>query len=209
MARSIGLTGRIGSGKTAVSRMLEKLGCYHIDADLVARALMEPGQPAWKAVVSEFGPNIVTADQHINRAALGGLVFADPEALRRLDLAVHPHVTVELERQLQAMEATTIAVVEAIKLVEAGLSSRLDALWVVVTPDDVACDRLVNGRGMTSDDAVRRLRAQAPVDDKLRLADEIIDNGGDVAATERQVVGAFDRFLKSVDSKVAPLHQHQ
>jgi len=67
----------------------------------------------------------------------------------------------------------------------------------------------VNGRGMTSDDAVRRLRAQAPVDDKLRLADEIIDNGGDVAATERQVVGAFDRFLKSVDSKVAPLHQHQ
>jgi len=133
MARSIGLTGRIGSGKTAVSRMLEKLGCYHIDADLVARALMEPGQPAWKAVVSEFGPNIVTADQHINRAALGGLVFADPEALRRLDLAVHPHVTVELERQLQAMEATTIAVVEAIKLVEAGLSSRLDALWVVVT----------------------------------------------------------------------------
>ena len=176
--------------------MLEALGCVRIDADLVARELMQPELPAWRAVVDRFGPSILLPDGRINRAALGAIVFADAAALLDLDRAVHPFVNARLDAMLAALPSETVAAIEAIKLIEAGFASHVDSLWLVVAPDEVAIARLVRGRGMIPAEAARRLAAQPAVESKRAIADVVIDNGGSVEATNRQVAAAFARLLQ-------------
>jgi dephospho-CoA kinase len=182
----IGLTGNIATGKSAVARMLAGSGAGVIDADKVAHEVMQPGGPAYEAVVDAFGPEIVSEEGCIDRAKLGAIVFRDPAALQRLESAVHPAVIVEVDSRItQAPEP--VVVVEAIKLIEAGMHLRCDTLWVVTAPRDLQIARLVDTRGLTEAEAALRVDAQPSQAEKAELADLVIVNDGDLGELRQKV----------------------
>lgn len=189
--RIIGLTGGIGSGKSTVLAGLVALGAEGIDADRVAHEVMAPNGPAYERIVQEFGRDILAADGRIDRARLGRLVFAEPAALARLEAIVHPAVGDELVRRVAATQAPVV-VIEAIKLLEAGLGRRLcDEVWVTRCARRQQIARLRAGRGMTEAEARRRLALQMPVRRMVAQADLVIDTGGTPAETHLQVVTAW------------------
>jgi dephospho-CoA kinase len=193
----IGLTGNIATGKSTVGALLVERGAFLVDADLVYRALIEPGQPGWQAVVDLFGPSIVAPDGRIARAALGAIVFADPAALRRLELATHPLVLAQVDDILRERNPA-VAVHEAIKLIESGSADRCDELWVVTAPRDVQIARLVASRGLTAEQAAQRIDAQPDPAAKVARADVVIVNDGDLAHLESQVEAAWRRVGASL-----------
>jgi dephospho-CoA kinase len=185
----IGLTGDIACGKSSVARMLADLGAAVIDADAVVHDLQRPGEAVHKSIVAEFGERILRPDGAIDRVRLGALVFADPAKLARLEVLTHPAVIEAVEARLREVAAPA-AVVEAIKLVEAGMHLRCDSLWVVTCPVEVQVERL-RGRGLDEAAIGARLAAQPDAAPKLALADVVIDNGGSLANTRRQVRKAW------------------
>jgi dephospho-CoA kinase len=190
----IGLTGNIGSGKSTVGAQLAQLGAFVVDADLVYRELIEPGQPGWRAVVELFGPDVVAADGWIDRRALGAIVFRDPAALARLEQATHPLVLARID-ELLARERPRLAVHEAIKLIESGGADRCDELWVVTAPRERRIERLVASRGLSHDEAALRVDAQPPQSEKVARADVVIPNDGDLAALRRRVEAEWRRVV--------------
>ncbi len=189
-AYRIGLTGNIATGKTTVGQMLVALGAELIDADEVAHTVMSPGGKAYAAVVAAFGPQILAADGTIDRRQLGSLVFSDSEALRRLESIVHPPVIREIEHRILASRASVV-VVEAIKLLESGAAAACDAVWVTNCPELLQLERLVEGRGLSREAALQRIRAQPPQTEKIAAADVVIDTAGTLAATRAQVTAAW------------------
>ena len=189
----IGLTGNIATGKSAVARMLASLGAAVIDADRVAHEVMEPGGAAYAAVVDAFGPEILNPGGTVDRRRLGDIVFRDPAALARLEAAVHPAVLLEVGRRIAAAEAGVV-VVEAIKLIEAGMHRAYDALWVVTAPREVQIERLVRERGMTHDEATLRVDAQPPQEEKAALADRVLVNDGTLAQLRARVEAAWEQL---------------
>lgn len=196
----VGLTGNIATGKTEVARVLDELGAYVIDADKVAHEVMRLGGPAYYAVIASFGPEILAADGTIDRGKLGAIVFADPAALGRLETAVHPATIAEVDRRIAAA-AAPVVVVEAIKLIEAGMHRGYDVLWVVTAPRSLQLARLVNQRGQTEEQAVLRIDAQPPQEDKAALADVVIVNDGDLADLRKKVEAAWKRLQSSPPSQ--------
>lgn len=191
----IGLTGNIACGKSTVGRLLVNRGAEYIDADQLVHALLEAGTPENARVVERFGPGVRGPDGRIDRATLGAIVFADPAALRDLEAILHPAVRVEIRRRLAATRAP-IVVVDAIKLLESGLARELDAVWVVTCPRAEQLRRLTAERGLTPEQAVARIDAQSPQEEKIRQATVVIDNGGSLAETERQVDAALARLRR-------------
>jgi len=189
----IGLTGNIATGKSALARMLAGLGAAVIDADQVAHEVMEPGGAAYAAVVDAFGPEILNPGGTIDRRRLGDIVFRDPAALARLEAAVHPAVLLEVDRRIAAAEAAVV-VVEAIKLIEAGMHRAYDVLWVVTAPRSVQIERLVRERGMTCDEAALRVDAQPPQEEKAALADRVLVNDGTLAQLRARVEAAWEQL---------------
>jgi dephospho-CoA kinase len=189
----VGLTGNIATGKSMVAQMLTELGARVIDADKVAHELMQPGSPAYEAVVEAFGPEILTADRLIDRSKLGDIVFRDPAALRRLEAAVHPATIAEVERRI-AQATERVVVVEAIKLLEAGMHRGYDALWVVTAPRRCQIERLMATRGMTKEDAALRVDAQPPQEEKTRMAGLVIVNDGDLNTLRGKVEAAWTQL---------------
>ncbi len=189
----IGLTGNIATGKSAVARMLASLGAAVIDADRVAHEVMEPGGAAYAAVVDAFGPEILNPGGTVDRRRLGDIVFRDPAALARLEAAVHPAVLLEVGRRIAAAEAGVV-LVEAIKLIEAGMHRAYDALWVVTAPRKVQIERLVRERGMTHDEATLRVDAQPPQEEKAALADRVLVNDGTLAQLRARVEAAWEQL---------------
>lgn len=186
----VGLTGNIATGKSEVARMLADLGARVIDADKVAHEVMQPGGPAYAPVVEAFGADILAAGGAVDRAKLGAIVFREPEALRRLEAAVHPATIAEIDRRIdQASEA--VVVVEAIKLIEAGMHRDYDALWVVTAPRELQIARLVATRGLTEKEAALRVDAQPPQGDKAAVADLVIVNDGDLGDLWEKVKAAW------------------
>jgi dephospho-CoA kinase len=186
----IGLTGNIATGKSEVARMLAELGACVIDADKVAHEVMRRGGPAYDAVVEAFGPEIVAADGNIDRARLGAIVFRDPAALQRLEAVVHPATVAEVGRRIsQATEP--VIVVEAIKLIEAGMHRHYDALWVVTAPRSLQIARLREGRGLSEQEAVLRVDAQPPQEEKAALADRVFVNNGSLEELQESVKEAW------------------
>ncbi len=177
MAR-IGLTGGIGSGKSTVAALLASLGAVVIDADALAREAVQPGSVGLSEVVTEFGPDVVDADGALDRAALAALVFADPAALSRLNAIVHPLVASLSAERLAAVPSDALVVYDVPLLAENGLQAGFDAVVVVDAPDDVRLRRL-EARGLDRGDAERRMAAQASRDQRLAVADFVIDNSGD------------------------------
>jgi len=189
----IGLTGNIACGKSTVAGILATFGAEVIDADRVARQVMAPPGPVYQAVVREFGTAILAPDGSIDRRKLGQIVFSDPAALRRLDALVHPE-TVAAIRRIIAASSARVVVVEAVKLIEAGLHHVCDALWIATCRKDQQIERLVRQRHLTRAEAIQRVAAQEPVETKLALADVVIDTSGTVEDTRRQVEEAWGRL---------------
>lgn len=200
MTVRIGLTGPIACGKSTVAGWLgERPGVVVIDADVVAREVLEPGEPAFHRVVERFGFDLLLADGSLDRAALGRKVFADPDALGDLEAIIHPAVR---PRILGAMDAAAVegaeaVVVEAIRLVEGGLAELCDEVWLVTCDPEVQRARLV-GRGSGETDAEQRIAAQAGLAERVRpAATRVIDTSGDQAQTRAIVDAAFDAVVEA------------
>jgi len=192
----IGLTGNIATGKSVVSEMLERLGAKAIDADALVHELMEKDTPVWRAVVQEFGQSILCSDGSINRKKLGSIVFTDEAALRRLEAIVHPAVIACTEELIESSQQPVI-VVEAIKLIEAGMDKTCDALWVTTCSKEQQLARLVKQRGLSEEEAHQGIEAQPPQEAKLALADVVIDNSDSLDETWRQVKREWDKIRVS------------
>jgi dephospho-CoA kinase len=184
----IGLTGSIGCGKSHVLHTLEKLGAEGIDADKVAHEVMAPGAPAYEPILELFGTGILTANGAIDRGKLGARVFSDPAALAQLEVIVHPAVHAETKRRVEESAAPAVAI-EAIKLLEAGLSVGLcDEVWVVVCSEAEQLARLARSRGMSADEVIRRRANQMPPEQMAERADRIIRTDGTHKETEAEVL---------------------
>jgi len=200
----VGLTGGIATGKTTVVAMFRELGCRVLEADKIAHQMIEPGGVAYDEVVREFGRGILTPEGLVDRRKLGAIVFADPKLLARLNAIVHPPVLAEQTRQLAAIakaDAHAIAVVEAALLIEAGFDKELEFLVVTWSTPEQQLARLTQsekGRGLTEEQALQRIAAQMPVEEKRQRADEVIDCSGTMEHTRAQVIALFAR-LKAIE----------
>jgi dephospho-CoA kinase len=193
----IGLTGPIGCGKSTVAAWLGELGATIVDADGVAREVVEPGEPALDQVLGAFGPDVVASDGSLDRAALGRIVFADPEALARLEAIVHPAVRPQiLERIAGATrDGAPAVVVEAIKLVEGGLAALCDEVWLVICDATAQRDRLA-ARGAATADTDARIGAQSDIVDRLLpAATRVIDTSGTADETRAAAREAYTEAL--------------
>ena len=190
----IGLTGGIGSGKSTVARMLADRGAVVVDADQIARDLVEPGGAALAQLVTEFGPRILQADGSLSRGELAGLAFSDPKATERLNAIMHPLIRAEAQRRLQAEPDAPVVVYDMPLLVETGQADLVDLVVVVDVPEDTQVHRAVTLRGLDESDVRRRMEVQATREDRLAAADVVIDNSGALEATEQQVADLWARI---------------
>ncbi len=192
----IGLTGNVGTGKSTVAAMLAELGAETVDADKVGHEVIRPGTPACEAVVRAFGPGILTRDGEIDRARLASQAFADPDALARLEAIVHPPTIEAIEERI-ASSSAPVFVIEAIKLVEAGMADRCDQVWVTICTVELQFKRVVEGRGWTRSETRRRLQAQSPQQEKVARANVVIDTSVSLSHTRSQVEAAWADLRRS------------
>jgi len=201
---SVGLTGGIASGKSTVAGFLAELGAYLVDADRIAHGLLAPGGHAVDAVVDRFGTDVLAAAGGIDREALGRLVFAAPDARHALEAIVHPAVREEMTRLVEAYRQTEegppVAVIDAALLVETGRHRTLDRLIVLRCGRAVQLDRLEK-RGLTREEAEARLEAQAPLAEKLAVADYVIDTETDLDETRAQTGRVWERLLADFETR--------
>ncbi len=196
----IGLTGNIGCGKSTVVGLLVARGAHVIDADAVTRQVMDVGQPAYRRIVDVFGEAILQSPAGpIDRPALGRVVFGEPAKLRELEAIVHPATRnlilawlSEQDTRAAHQARREVAVVDAIRLIEAGYPAFCDAVWVVTCDPAVQLRRLVEQRGMSEVDARQRIKAQPPQSTKIAVADVVIDNSGTLEQSEQQVEAAWE-----------------
>jgi dephospho-CoA kinase len=193
----IGLTGNIATGKSVVRKMLEHLGAFGLDADALSHQAIARGGPAYTGVVQLFGEWLLNEQGEINRAKLARIVFSDPDALAKLEALIHPLVGQAVDFLVRRTKAS-VAVVEAIKLIESGLAADADALWVVHVPESMQEARLIAKRKLSPAEAKQRIAAQSPQADKLNRAHVVIDNSGTFEDTWNQVQAAFNKIIRPV-----------
>ena len=196
----IGLTGNIAVGKSQVLAQLQALGAAAIDADRAAHQVLRRGGSAYEPVLAAFGRGILGADGEIERSALGRIVFADRAQLRRLEAITHPAIRREIDRRIRGARADVV-VIEAIKLLEGDLRAALDAVWVVDATPETQLQRLVSERGLARAEARRRIDLQNSQADKLKQADVVIANDGDMAATRAQVRRAWAALRAATETQ--------
>jgi dephospho-CoA kinase len=189
----IGLTGGIGSGKSTVARRLAELGAIIIDADAIAREVVEPGTAGLRQVVARFGDEILTSEGALNRPKLGSIVFADAEALADLNAIVHPLVGARTAELMGQVADDDVVVYDVPLLVENELQDGFDAVLVVEAPIEVSLKRLV-ARGLTEADARSRIAAQASDVQRRVVATVVLDNAGSVAELHAHVDDAYRRL---------------
>ena len=192
----VGLTGGIGAGKSEVSRLLVSYGAVLVDADKIAREVVEPGTAGLAAVVDAFGPDILTPEGTLDRPRLGAIVFNDAERLATLNAIVHPLVGAR-SLELEAAAGPDAVVIHDVPLLtENGLASLYDVVVVVDAAPETQLDRLVRLRGMTVDEARARMAAQATREQRRAIADLVIDNDGPLAELEPQVRKVWDELTR-------------
>ena len=196
MIKLVGLTGGIGSGKSTVAQMLREGGVPVIDADAIARQVVEPGCPANGEIATAW-PEVMDANGRIDRKKLGAIVFSDPRSQARLEAITHPRIREQVAVQAAALEASghRLAFLEAALLVETGFYKQLDGLVVVSASEKAQLQRVMARDACSRESALARIRAQRPLADKIRAADHVIDNGVDLGATRSplaQVLQAFE-----------------
>jgi dephospho-CoA kinase len=186
----VGLTGGIASGKSTVSRQLAALGCVVVDADLLAREVVQPGEPAWQAVVDAFGRDVLRPDGTLDRGRLGALVFADPARRARLEAITHPAIHARREARLAALAAEGFAglvIQDAALLIEVGGAAHVDRVVVVYCTEACQLERLVARDGLEEAEARRRIASQLPLAEKVRLAHYVVDSSDSREETAAQV----------------------
>ncbi|WP_419853807.1 dephospho-CoA kinase [Candidatus Poriferisodalis sp.] len=195
---TVGLTGGIGSGKSTVASGFARRGAVLIDADAIVREQQAPGSPVFTEMVERFGDHIVAPDGTLDRGSVAAIVFNDPDALADLNAITHPPVGREIRRRLGELEGTDHLVVLDIPLLGEGLAKgqrpryQTSGILVVDTPTELAVERLVTSRGFSADDARARIAAQLSRDERLAIADWVIDNSGGLEELEAAVEAAFD-----------------
>ena len=202
----VGLTGGIATGKSTVSALLRQLGCEIIDADLLAREVVEPGRPAWTTIVAEFGQDVLTGDGTLDRKKLGAIVFANPERRRRLEAITHPAIRERFQARLDELAEngfTGIVVFDAAVMIESGNYKNMDRLVVVVTDEPTQMARLRGRDGTDDAEGRRKIASQMPLSEKAKLADYVIDNSGDRHATAEQVRRVFAALMSELEARSA------
>lgn len=200
----VGLTGGIATGKSTAGRMFVELGCHLIDSDSITHQLLEPGQSVHDAVVAQFGKRIVRPDGSIDRRVLGDIVFKeDPESRKTLNSLVHPAI-IQRQREwlneMQQRDPAGIAIVDATLMIEIGTYKNYDKVIVVTCRPGIQKQRLLERSGLKEDEIDARIRSQMPMDEKVKFADFVIDNSGDLAETRRQVIEVNSRLRESAAS---------
>ena len=194
----VGLTGSIASGKSHASSVFAELGAHIIDADIIAHELCTPGTPTYAKVVAAFGREVVAPDGTINRKALGEIVFHNAEKRQLLNSLVHPDVRAEVMRRIFALEKQGfqgIAIVDAALIVESGFHRMQDRLVVVVCDPALQLTRVMSRCGISAEEARIRIAAQMPVQEKVRLADYVIDTSGTYSNTREQIERVYRELV--------------
>jgi dephospho-CoA kinase len=187
---TIGLTGGIGSGKTTASKILLELGAPVIDADKVGHAIYEPGGPAYADMIAAFGDGILAPDRTIDRKKLGPIVFADPQALKRLNSIVHPKMFMRMREMVEAMRAAgerKPIVIEAAVLIEANWQPLFDEIWLVEASKERVIERVERDRGLKPAQTEARIMAQLPDEERRKYAATVITNDGTVAELDSKM----------------------
>ena len=200
----VGLTGSIATGKSTVSAMFAHQGARVIDADLLSREVVMPGQPAYARILEEFGSQIFQDDGSLDRKALGAIVFADPARRKRLEEITHPAIGARQQRILSVLDEEGfegIVLWDAALLFETGGVSKMDKVVVVVADPETERRRLMARDGLAEADARARIASQMPIAEKALLADHVIDNSGTREETERQVRAVHDALLAELPGR--------
>ncbi len=201
----VGLTGSIATGKSTVSRMFAHLGARVLDADLLAREVVMPGQPAYLKIVEEFGQGVVQDDATLDRKALGAIVFAEPARRKRLEEITHPAIAARQQRILSVLDEEAfegIVIWDVALLFETGGVAKMDRVVVVATDPETELARLMARDGMAEADARARMASQMPVAEKAKRAHYVIDNSGDRAQTEGQVKVVYEALLGELAARL-------
>ncbi|MFB9330122.1 dephospho-CoA kinase [Paenibacillus aurantiacus] len=186
----LGLTGGIACGKSTVSAMLVRRGAQLVDADKVAREVVLPGEPALDEIISLFGQGVIAEDGTLNRRELGSIVFADADKLKQLERILHPAIRGRMREQVEAYEAADphgLVVADIPLLYETGQADSYERIMVVYIPRLLQIQRLMTRNSLPQEEAVRRIDLQMDIEEKRQRADFVIDNSGDLDATERQI----------------------
>jgi len=195
----VGLTGGVASGKTAVSRVLKEEGAYIIDADQIARELVQPRKPAWKEIIRAFGQEILQEDGSIHRKKLAGRVFADVKQRKRLNRILHPRIRKEMDRRAKEIgqrDPEAIVVIDAPLLVDLGNHRQMDKLIVVTSTWTQQIERLKDRDGANPEEALKIVSSQMPLEEKLKFADFVIRNEGSLEETKRKAREVFRELRK-------------
>ena len=195
----VGLTGGIACGKSAVSSMFTELGCLIIDADLVARQLVEPGLPAYKRIVKFFGTEILNKDKTLDRKKLGKIIFADAEKRKVLNSMLHPAIIREEERMIRDEEQKKdrcIAIISAALMIEAGHHKRFKKIIVVYCGRETQIERIMKREKITRKEALQRIKSQLANKEKKKYADYVINTSGPFPQTRKQVVQVYEKLKR-------------
>jgi dephospho-CoA kinase len=191
----IGLTGGIASGKSTVSAMLKELGAEIIDADQISREIVEPGQLTLQKLINYFGDEVLSSDGTLNRKMLGKIVFSDPEKLMALNQITHPAIDEVISKRIQQANSKII-IVDSPLLLECGQQNMVDEVWLVIVDYDTQVKRLMNRNNLSIEDANKRVKAQMPLEEKVKLSNKVIDNNEDLQHTREQVLTLWNYINK-------------
>ncbi len=202
----IGLTGGVATGKSTVARMFQQCGAVVIDADGLAREVVQPGKPAWRDIVRHFGTSILNTDRTINRQALGSIVFSRPTQRRVLERLIHPRVVREqqrLTREATRNDPNAVVLYDVPLLFEAGIDKRVEKTIVVAADQSTQIARLKKRNGLTRAEALRRIHSQIPLAKKIRQADIVIDGTLPRTVGRKQVRDVFKVLSKLASSQAS------
>jgi dephospho-CoA kinase len=194
-----GLTGGIATGKSTVSGIFRQAGAFIIDADDIAHRSIRKGMMAWREVVSHFGHTILQSDGEINRPLLGSIIFKEEEKKQVLNRIVHPHVRREIARQLAPIEKNhprAVIILDIPLLIEVGWHRDVQEVILVYAPEEIQLTRLMSRANLSNEDALARIRAQMPIEEKKRHASIVIDNSGDLKITRDKTLAVYDYLSK-------------
>jgi len=197
--RVVGLTGGIASGKSTVARMFVELGARLVDADLLARQVVEPDKPAWGEIADHFGEGVLNPDRTLNREKLGEIIFRDPDERRVLNDITHPRIGAEMLDQIQRFqrEGAAVVLIDAALLLESPATNWIRPVVVVTAEEEVRAERIMERDGLSQEQALARIRSQMREDERKTRADYVIDNSGSLEDLQDRVEEVWIELLSS------------
>ncbi|MEW6624370.1 MAG: dephospho-CoA kinase [Bacillota bacterium] len=193
----IGLTGGIASGKTTVASILDRLGARVIDADLIAKEIVEPGKPALQDIIKYFGKDVLLPDGRLNREYLGDLIFGNPEDREKINSITHPRIIKEVEDRLEKcrQEGIKVVILDVPLLLETGMDDMVDEVWLAAVDEMTQVKRIIARDKLSKEQAMQRIASQMPLKEKIKRADKVIDTGCSKSSLETRVKKLYFNLL--------------